>query len=198
MAREWVDARSRLRVQSTTIAANDDIARLIEPTLTAMGFELVVVRLHGGSRPRVQVMAEPQDRARGMTVDDCAQISHAVSAVLDVEDPIGGAYLLEVSSPGIDRPLVRAADFERFAGARARLETEAPIDGRRKFQGRLDGLDGPDVLIAAGQGEPPEQIRIPLAALKRARLVVLDEGNDTPTPKPRRDRKHKGSETHGA
>jgi ribosome maturation factor RimP len=125
----------------------------------------------GGSRPTLQIMAEPMDRSRAMGVEDCAEISRAVSAVLDVADPIPGAYRLEVSSPGLDRPLVKAADYERFKGLEARLETVEPIDGRRRFQGRLGGLEGEEVVIAT----PDAALRLPLAGIKKAKLVVNDE-----------------------
>lgn len=133
-----------------------------------MGFELVQVRLLGGGRPTLQITAEPRDHARPMTVEDCAAISHAVSAVLDVADPIPQAYRLEVSSPGIERPLVTAEHFRRFAGQRARIETEEPIGGRRRFTGRLLGCDGAAVTIEAEDGP----VAVPLAAVRRARLVA--------------------------
>lgn len=136
-----------------------------------MGFELVQVRLMGGARRTLQVMAEHRDRERPMTVDDCADISHAVSALLDVADPIPGAYTLEVSSPGLDRPLVRRADFERFSGHRGRVETEEPVDGRKRFVGELQGVEGDDVLILVGG----TQYRVPMGAIRRARLVITDE-----------------------
>jgi ribosome maturation factor RimP len=148
-----------------------DIDELIAPTLTDLGFELVQVRLIGATPPTLQIMAEPVDRARPMTVEDCALISHAISAVLDVADPVQGAYRLEVSSPGIERPLVRPRDFERFAGLEARLETEAPIAGRRRFKGRLRGLEGEDVLIESEAGLH----RLPFASVRKARLVMNDE-----------------------
>ncbi len=148
----------------------EEIERLIEPSLEGMGYDLVRVMLIGRQRPTLQVMAERADR-RPMTVDDCAEISRALSAILDVEDPIRGAYTLEVSSPGIDRPLVRPADFERFAGFDARVELEVPVDGRKRFKGRLNGLDAEGrVLIEAETGEaalPPE-------AIQRAKLVLTD------------------------
>lgn len=146
------------------------VAELIEPTLHDLGYELVRVMLLGGQRPTLQVMAERMDRAP-MTVEHCAEISHAVSAVLDVADPLPGAYQLEVSSPGIDRPLVRRADFERFAGLEAKIETAVPIEGRRRFRGRLAGLRGDEVHLAAEDGERA----IPLDAIKKARLVLTDE-----------------------
>jgi ribosome maturation factor RimP len=146
------------------------ITELIEPTLNEMGFELVRVLVAGGQRPTLQIMVERRDQAP-VTVEHCAEVSRAVSALLDVADPIAGAYRLEVTSPGIDRPLVRPADYERFAGLEARLETELPIDGRRRFRGRLAGLSGDRVRLALPEGE----CAIPLAAIKKARLVLSDE-----------------------
>jgi ribosome maturation factor RimP len=146
------------------------VTDLIEPALGDMGFEVVRVLLMGGPRPTLQVMAERADH-RPMTVEQCAEISHTVSALLDVADPIPGAYRLEVTSPGIDRPLTRRADYERFAGFEARLETVTPIDDRRRFRGRLLGLSGDDVRIRLAKGERT----IPLAAIKKAKLVLTDE-----------------------
>ena len=135
-----------------------------------MGFELVRVQLYGGGRPRLQVMAEPADPNRPMTVEDCAEISHAISAVLDVADPIAGSYVLEVSSPGIDRPLVKLADFARFAGFEARVETREAVDGRRRFRGLLRGVRGERVLLAVDG----EEIEIPFALIQRAKLVLTE------------------------
>jgi ribosome maturation factor RimP len=146
------------------------ITELIEPTLNEMGFELVRVLVGGGQRPTLQIMVERRDEAP-ITVEHCAEVSHAISALLDVADPIAGAYRLEVTSPGIDRPLVRPADYERFAGLEARLETELPIDGRRRFRGRLAGLSGADVRLALPEGER----MIPLDAIRKAKLVLTDE-----------------------
>ena len=147
-----------------------EIERLIAPSLAAMGYEVVRVRLSGGCRPTLQVMAERSDRG-AMTVDGCAELSRAVSALLDVEDPLPGTYSLEVSSPGIDRPLVRAEDYRRFAGREAALETRSPIDGRRRFRGRLVGLEGDRVRIATVDGESD----VPLAEIAKAKLVVPDD-----------------------
>jgi len=155
------------------LARNDvteRIAELVTPSLEAAGFELVRVMLTGGERPTLQVMAERADETP-ITVDDCADISRVISAILDVEDPIKGTYTLEVSSPGIDRPLVRRKDFERYAGFEAKVETAAPIDGRRRFRGRLLGLDGDDVRLALEAGEAA----IPFSAIDRAKLVMTDE-----------------------
>ena len=149
---------------------NRQIAELIEPTLQDMGFELVRVLLHGGQRPTLQVMAERADRAP-MTVEHCAAISRAVSAVLDVADPIAGAYRLEVTSPGLDRPLTRRADFERFRGFEARVETELPIEGRRRFRGRLLGVVDDQLHMQLAEGERA----IPCEGIKKAKLIVTDE-----------------------
>ena len=148
----------------------EKIRAAIEPALEDMGFELVRVMLTGGQRPTLQIMAERADR-EAMTVDHCAEISRTVSALLDVEDPISGAYQLEVSSPGLDRPLTRPGDFERFAGFEARLETDQAIDGQRRFRGRLLGLDQEDIRLDMPDGER----RIPLGLVRKAKLVLTDE-----------------------
>lgn len=135
-----------------------------------MGYDLVRLMLVGKRGLTLQIMAERKDR-RDMTVDDCAEISRALSAVLDVEDPIPGNYSLEVSSPGLDRPLVRRADYERFAGHEAKIEATVMIDGRKRFKGRLRGTRGDDVLIAGDWGEAA----VPLASIVRAKLVLTDE-----------------------
>ena len=111
------------------------LASIVGPVIDDMGFELVRIRLQGGNTPLLQIMAERPEG--GIEVDECAQISTAVSAVLDVEDPIIDAYTLEVSSPGIDRPLTRIKDFETFEGYEAKLETQELIDGRKRFKGGL-------------------------------------------------------------
>ena len=146
------------------------VQRIIAPTISAMGYEIVRVQLSGGRRPVLQVMAERTDGAP-MTVDDCADISRTMSALLDVEDPISGAYHLEVSSPGIDRPLTRLKDFERFAGHEARIETRALIDGRRRFKGVLRGVAGEVVRVEAEDGAVTE---LPFSGILRAKLVLTD------------------------
>jgi ribosome maturation factor RimP len=146
------------------------IAQAIEPSLEAMGYRLVRVVITSGRRPTLQVMAERCDD-RPMTVEDCAQISHSVSALLDVADPIAGAYMLEISSPGIDRPLVRAEDYNRFSGFEARIELARPIDGRKRFRGRLLGTAAESVRLATETGE----VRLPLAEVVRAKLVLTDD-----------------------
>jgi len=146
------------------------IARMIETPLQAMGYRLVRVVVTSGRRATLQMMAERLDDLP-MTVDDCAQISHSVSALLDVADPIAGAYTLEVSSPGIDRPLVRAEDYDRFSGFEARIELAQLIDGRKRFRGRLLGTEGAVVRLATEGGE----IRVPLSKVARAKLVLTDD-----------------------
>lgn len=146
-----------------------EIARMIAPSLEAMGYDVVRVRLSGGGRPVLQIMAERRD-GTDMTVEDCAEISRAVSALLDVEDPIAGAYVLEVSSPGLDRPLTRLDDFVRFAGCEAKLELTEPVDGRKRFRGRLAGLDGDRLRMTTEDGDR----LLPVAAIRSARLVLPD------------------------
>jgi ribosome maturation factor RimP len=145
------------------------IATLIEPAVAGLGFRLVRVRVMGGRRLTLQIMAERPDGR--MEVDDCARLSHALSALLDVEDPIDREYSLEVSSPGIDRPLTRLEDFERWKGWTAKLETDAPVEGRKRFKGDLLGTDGADVLIALEGGQTA---RLPFDALDDAKLVLTD------------------------
>ena len=148
----------------------NEIARIIEPSLDAMGYRLVRVHLTSLKNPTVQVMAERRDEA-AMSVDDCAEISRSISALLDVADPIAGAYTLEVSSPGIDRPLVRPEDYDRFAGFEARIELGAPQDGRKRFRGKLLGREGDAVRLMAEDGE----VRLPFAGIARAKLVLTDD-----------------------
>jgi ribosome maturation factor RimP len=155
------------------------IAQMIEPSLAAMGYRLVRVVITSGRRATLQIMAERSDDAP-MTVDDCALISRSVSAVLDVADPIAGAYMLEVSSPGIDRPLVRREDYDRFRGFEAKIELTEPIGGRKRFRGRLLGTADGEVRLATEAGET----RLPLTAVVRARLVLTADllAASHPTP----------------
>ncbi len=144
------------------------LAGIVSPTIEGLGFELVRLRLMGGRRAVLQIMAERPDG--GIEVDDCARISRAVSAVLDVEDPISGEYVLEVSSPGIDRPLTRVKDFERWSGYEAKLETAEPIDGRRRFKGVLAGVQDGEVLVEIDEGT----IGLAYDMLSDAKLVLSD------------------------
>lgn len=145
------------------------MAEIITPVIEDLGYELVRVRLMSGKESILQIMADKPEG--GIEVDDCATISTAVSAVLDVEDPILDAYTLEVSSPGIDRPLTRLKDFDTFEGYDAKLETEELIDGRRRFKGVLAGVDGDEVLINVAEGT----IGLKFDWLSDAKLVLTDE-----------------------
>lgn len=150
----------------------DQVRAIVAPSLQAMGYEVVRVLMTGGEhRPQLQIMAERVDR-RGMTVDDCAGISRAVSAILDVEDPIKTAYTLEVSSPGIDRPLTRRVDYERFLGHQARIETRVAIAGRKRFRGVLTGIEGEEVLLRPEAED--DVVRMPFAEIQRAKLILTD------------------------
>ena len=145
------------------------IADIIEPIVKSMGFELVRVRLMGGDTATLQIMAEKPDGS--MEVDDCANLSRALSAHLDVEDPIESEYHLEVSSPGIDRPLTRLVDFERWAGWKAKLETAEKIDGRGRFKGELRGVEDGEILIEITEGV----IGLSFEMLADAKLIMTDE-----------------------
>ena len=146
------------------------VEKMIEPVLSGMGYELVRVQMFGSNRPTLQIMADRTDDSP-MTVEHCAEVSHAVSALLEVEDPIRGAYTLEVSSPGIDRPLVRPRDYERFAGYVARIETHGLINGQRRFQGRVLGFADGIVRLDSKDGE----VELPIGDIQNAKLVLTDE-----------------------
>ena len=145
------------------------LAEIVQPVIEGMGFELVRIRLMGGKTSTVQIMAERPEG--GIEVDDCAEISIAVSAVLDVEDPIEENYTLEVSSPGIDRPLTRLKDFEAWEGYEAKIETTELIDGRRRFKGVLAGVEGDEVLLEINEGT----VGLKFDWLSDAKLVLSDE-----------------------
>ena len=149
------------------------LAEITRPMIEGMGFELVRLRFTGSETPVLQIMAQRADGS--MNVDDCAKVSTAVSALLDVEDSIIEAYTLEVSSPGIDRPLTRLQDFEAWAGSEARLETQELIDGRRRFRGTLDGIDGDEIRITLDRDPDAPTIGLKLDWLADARLVLTDE-----------------------
>jgi ribosome maturation factor RimP len=149
------------------------LAEIITPVIEDMGFELVRIRLMSGKTTTLQIMAEKPDG--GIEVDDCAEISTAVSAVLDVEDPILDAYTLEVSSPGIDRPLTRLKDFDMWNGYEAKLETTELIDGRRRFKGELAGTEGDEVLIEIEDQGETVTIGLQFDWLSDAKLVLTDD-----------------------
>jgi ribosome maturation factor RimP len=135
-----------------------------------MGYRLVRVAATGGRRTTLQVMSERLDD-RPITLDDCERISRSVSALLDVADPISGAYMLEVSSPGIDRPLVRAEDYDRFSGFAAKIELALRVEGRKRYRGRLLGTSEGAIRLLTESGE----VQLPLEAVLRAKLVLTDD-----------------------
>lgn len=141
----------------------DRLARLIEPIVAQLGYELVGIEFDG----RARVLRIYIDRAEGIVVDDCSRVSYQVSGMLDVEDPIPGHYQLEVSSPGLDRPLFKLTHFQRFIGSVASIRLRTPIDNRRRVKGRLVGVEGDDVLVEEDTGT----LRLPFDAIDRARLV---------------------------
>jgi len=159
-------------VVETGLAA--EIAGLAEPVLASLGFRLVRVMLSQRDGMTVQIMAE---RANGtIAIEDCALISRQLSPVLDLHDPLPGHYRLEVSSPGIDRPLVRPSDFRDWTGHEARIEMQEKIEGRKRFRGMLEGIEGDKVLIGmACEGGGRQVIGLPIARLAEARLVLTDE-----------------------
>lgn len=145
------------------------IAEIITPVVEDMGFEVVRVRLMTGKESILQIMVQRPDGQ--IEVDECGQVSTALSAVLDVEDPIVDVYNLEVSSPGIDRPLTRMKDFDQWEGFEAKIETDELIDGRRRFKGQLAGTEGDEVLITIAEGT----IGLKFEWLSDAKLVLTDE-----------------------
>jgi len=150
------------------------LADIVTPVIEGMGFELVRLRLMSGKTRTLQIMADRPDG--GIVVDECAEISTAVSAALDVEDPIEENYTLEVSSPGIDRPLTRLKDFEVWTGYEARIETTELIDGRRRFKGELAGTEGDEVLITIEDGRDSYvTIGLKFDWLADAKLILTEE-----------------------
>jgi ribosome maturation factor RimP len=156
----------------TGVAAR--VAAVLDPVIADLGFRLVRVRVTSAHGCTVQVMAERPDGT--MTVEDCEAVSRAISPVLDLEDPIERAYYLEVSSPGIDRPLVRVSDFERWAGYEAKIELATPLAGRKRFRGVIRGVEDDAVALELADVKDPGErvVRLPLADLDEARLVLTD------------------------
>ena len=151
------------------------VATIVEPVIEQLGYRLVRVRVSGAEGCTVQIMAERPDGT--MTVEDCEAVSRALSPVLDMADPIDRAYRLEISSPGIDRPLVRKSDFERYAGHVAKIEMAMPFQGRRRFRGILMGTEGEAVRIRrddAAEGEGAE-VLLPIEEMSEAKLVLTDQ-----------------------
>jgi ribosome maturation factor RimP len=166
------DAEERI-VTETGLEAR--IAHIVEPVAAGLGYRLVRVKLSSMNGATLQVMAERPDGT--MTVEDCERLSRDLSPVLDVEDPIDATYHLEVSSPGIDRLLVRRSDFERWVGHQAKVELTRPLDGRRRFKGLLAGLADDAVRIDIDRKsklDAPETVALPLAEIEEARLVLTD------------------------
>ena len=151
------------------------VAEIVEPVIADLGYRLVRIRVNGNNGCTLQIMAERPDGS--MAVEDCEEISHAVSPALDVDDPISGAYHLEVSSPGIDRPLVRAGDFERWAGHVVKIEMSVPQAGRKRYRGQIIGVEEGSAVIrlSDAQDGQDETARLPLDEIGSAVLVLTDE-----------------------
>ncbi len=159
-------------IQETGLAS--DLAQLVEPVLDSLGFRLVRIEISGRDGKTVQIMAERPDGS--MTIDDCEAVSKAVSPLLDVQDIVADSYRLEISSPGIDRPLVRPSDFVDWAGSEAKVELKAPIEGRKRFKGRLEGFEDDEVLMDVDLGEEGHKtIGLAVGLIASARLVLTDE-----------------------
>jgi len=165
-------AEPRLIVEQGAAAR---VAAIVEPVLDGIGYRLVRIKISGLEGCTVQIMAERPDGT--MTIEDCETVSRTLSPVLDVADPIERAYRLEVSSPGIDRPLVRRSDFERYAGNRVRVEMAVAIEGRRRFRGFLLGADGDGARIRRDDAAPGEtaEVVLPIDEMAEAKLVLTDE-----------------------
>ena len=149
------------------------LASIIQPTIEGLGYELVRIRLMSGKTRILQIMCDRPEG--GINVDDCAKISTGISAVLDVEDPIEDNYTLEVSSPGIDRPLTRLKDFDTWNGYEARVETVELIDGRRRFKGFIAGTEGEEILITIEEGGEELTIGLRFEWLSDAKLILTDD-----------------------
>lgn len=148
------------------------IDALIRPSVDDLGFDIVRIRLTAQRGTQVlQIMAEPKGDSREMTVEDCAQISRHVSAIMDVEDPISGAYNLEVSSPGIDRPLSSAAEFTRYIGYEASVEMEWPVEGRKRFKGEVLSVEGDEVRLKLDE---KNEALLDISGMQQAKLVLTD------------------------
>src|SRR5580765_3975648 len=151
------------------VAAASHLEPVFEPVIEKAGFKLVRLRVMGGANKTLQVMAERPDGS--MDVEGCATLSHILLDFIEAEDPVEGEYELEVSSPGIDRPLTRLMDFSRWSGHEAKIELTLPVEGRKRFRGTLMGLNGSDVLIRADNSD----IQFPFRAIANAKLVLTDK-----------------------
>ncbi len=150
----------------------DQLLALLEPVATGMGFEIVRLRLTGSKRPVLQIFAE--DAQGRMTVDNCARLSRAFSSALEEHDPITHEYVLEVSSPGLDRPLVSLKDFETYTGSWIKLSLDRLVEGKKRFRGQIEGIEGSTVLIAL-DGEDDQVAELPFGWITEAKLVITDE-----------------------
>jgi ribosome maturation factor RimP len=158
-------------VTETGLAAR--VAAIAGPVLAGLGFRLVRVRVSGRDGMTVQIMAERPDGT--FSIEDCELSSRTLSPALDVDDPIPGGYRLELSSPGIDRPLVRISDFERAKGHEAKIEMAVPVDGRKRFRGEIEGVEGTEALLRLSEKEAEAQtVRLPVGDMAEARLVLTD------------------------
>ena len=152
-----------------TNPVEERVIALIEPTAAGLGYRIVRVRLSGNRRKRLQIMGERVSDGE-MGIDDCSKLSRALGPVFDLDDPVDGEYDLEISSPGIDRPLMRIEDFERFKGHEAKLETVMMTDNQRRFKGVISAVEGDVIVLATDQGE----VRLKFGQLADARLVLTD------------------------
>lgn len=145
------------------------LSDMLEPVADRLGYETVRIMTIGQANPTLQIMIDRKDGAE-ITVEDCAVVSRALSEVLDEKDPIAGRYNLEVSSPGLDRPLTKPEHFARFAGNEVRIETDVPVNERKRFKGVLNGLDGTDVLLTMDE----TAYRIPFDCISKAKIILTD------------------------
>jgi len=152
----------------------DVVLGLVEPSLVDLGYEVVRVRLNDNGRPTLQLMI---DRADGdeVGVEDCTIVSRTVSVLLDVADPITNPYELEVSSPGLDRPLTRAKDFQTYSGSEVRVELKNPVEGRRRYRGRLIGLEEGFIKIVVPLESVEREFALPFEAIEKAKIVLTDK-----------------------
>ncbi|HEY1474756.1 MAG TPA: ribosome maturation factor RimP [Pseudolabrys sp.] len=175
-ARQAVEAATQHETEPRLIVEpglSARVAAIAEPVIEQLGYRLVRVKVSAADGCTVQVMAERPDGT--MAVEDCESVSRALSPVLDVADPIERAYRLEVSSPGIDRPLVRKSDFDRYAGHLVKIETEIPIDGRKRFRGQLLGTEGEAARIRHDEAGEEADVLLPIEEMSEAKLVLTDE-----------------------
>ncbi|MBR1605933.1 MAG: ribosome maturation factor RimP [Alphaproteobacteria bacterium] len=146
------------------------LADMLEPIIEKLGYETVRIMTIGQTNPTLQIMIDKTDGTE-ITVDDCAKVSRALSEILDEKDPIADKYNLEVSSPGLDRPLTKPAHFQKFAGNEVKIETDELVDGRKRFKGVLKGIEGSDVLLTMDE----TVYQIPFDAIAKAKIILTDE-----------------------